>query len=176
MTRRILLIANPSAAAGRVAGRWEKLLADLEAQQVKVDYVLTDHPGHAIDLAREAARKYDVVAAGTVNEVASGILLAGPTNAMLGVVPAGTGNDVAHVIGVRTMDDATRALAEGTPQAMDVIEVDCDESGKRATRYALLYASVGFAGELFGQTPATFTVKPKALKVITGWGVPSRSA
>jgi diacylglycerol kinase family enzyme len=26
-------------------------------------------------------------------------------------------------------------------------------------------------GELFGQTPVMFTVKPKALRVITGWGL-----
>jgi YegS/Rv2252/BmrU family lipid kinase len=159
MTRRILLLANPSAAAGRAAGRWEKLLVDLEAQQVKVDYVLTDHPRHAVDLAKEAATKYDVIAAvggdGTVNEVANGILLAGQTNAMVGVVPVGTGNDVAHVLGIRGLQDATRALADGTPQSMDVIEIVWEESGKRVTRYALLYAAVGFAGELLKHTTST---------------------
>jgi YegS/Rv2252/BmrU family lipid kinase len=156
MTRRILLIANPSAAAGRATARWEKLLGDLEARKLKVDYALTDRPRHAVELARDAADKYDVIAAvggdGTVNEVASGLLLAGETNCLLGVVPVGTGNDAAKLVGISTVDDSVRALAEGTAQPMDVIEVVCEESGKRATRYALLYAAVGFAGELLKHT------------------------
>jgi YegS/Rv2252/BmrU family lipid kinase len=156
MTRRILLIANPSAAAGRAARRWEKLFADLDARQLKVNYVLTNRPRHAVDLARDAADKYDVVAAvggdGTVNEVASGMLLAGQTHSLFGIIPVGTGNDVAKLVGISTVDDAVRALAEGTPQSMDAIEVVCEESGRRATRYAVLYAAVGFPGELLKHT------------------------
>ena len=158
MTRRILLIANPSAAAGRAVARWEKLLGDLERCRLKVDYVLTERPRHAVDLAKEAAVKYDVVVAvggdGTVNEVASGLLLAGETGCLLGVIPVGTGNDVAQMAGVSTVDDAVRALAEGPLQSVDVIEVVCEESGRRATRFALLYAAVGFAGELLKHTTA----------------------
>ena len=154
MTRRILLIANPSAAAGRAASQWKELLGDLEQRRLEADYVLTDHPRHAVDLARDAAGKYDVIAAvggdGTVNEVASGMLLSGQGGSMLGVIPVGTGNDVAQLVGIRTVDDAVRALAEGTSQAMDVIEVVCEEPS--ATRYALLYAAVGFAGELLKHT------------------------
>lgn len=156
MSHRILLIANPGAAAGRAARRWEKLLEELEARRVKLDYVLTNRPRHAVDLAREAAGRYDVIAAaggdGTVNEVASGLLLAGRTGSRLGVIPLGTGNDIAHLIGIRTLPDAVCALAEPRPRSIDVIEVTCDESGRPSTRYALLYAAVGFAGELLRHT------------------------
>ncbi len=156
MARRILLIANPSAAAGRATTRWEKLLAGLEARKIKVEYSLTNRSRHAVDLAQEAAGKYDVIVAvggdGTVNEVASGMLLAGQIHSLLGVVPMGTGNDVAKLVGISTVDDSVRAIAEGAPQPMDAIEVVCDESGRPATRYALLYAGVGFAGELLKHT------------------------
>ena len=62
MNRRILLIANPAAAVGRVARRWQCLLDELDARAINADHVITDGPGHAITLAREASRNYDVIA------------------------------------------------------------------------------------------------------------------
>ena len=159
MNRRILLIANPAAAAGRASRLWNRLFVDLEARKLKADHVITDGPGHAISLAREAAQSYDVIAAvggdGTVNEVASGILLAGKTKTALAIIPFGTGNDAAHLLGIRSTEDAANALVAGTTRAMDAIEVRCHDAGKEVTRYALLYAAVGFAGALLKRTTPT---------------------
>ena len=159
MNRRILLIANPAAAVGSLARRWESLLVDLDARKLKADHVLTDGPRHAISMAREASRSYDVVAAvggdGTVNEVASGILLAGETKTALALIPFGTGNDAAQLLGIRSLEAAVNALASGTTRTVDAIEVRCHDAGKQVTRFALLYAAVGFAGELLKcTTPA----------------------
>src|SRR2546426_1889626 len=152
MNRRILLIANPAAAVGSLARRWERRLVELEARKLKADHVITDYPGHAISLAREASRSYDVIAAvggdGSVYEVASGILLAGEAKTALAVIPFGTGNDAAQLLGIRSLEDAVNALASGTTRTIDAIEVRCHDAGKEVTRYALLYAAVGFAGEL----------------------------
>jgi diacylglycerol kinase family enzyme len=63
MNRPILLIANPAAAVGRAARGWERLLVHLETRRLQVDSVMTDGPGHAISLAREANGRYDVIAA-----------------------------------------------------------------------------------------------------------------
>jgi len=159
MTRRILLIANPSAAAGRASGRWENLLGSLKKRQLKVDYALSNHPRHAVDLARDAAGKYDVIAAvggdGTMNEVANGILFSNRNDTALAVVPLGTGNDLARLIGIRTVEDSLDALAQGATQVIDAIEVSCCEQGKTAKHYALLYAAVGFAGEVGKHTTPT---------------------
>ena len=38
-------------------------MVDLTSHGVQADHVITDRPGHAISLAREAARSYDVIAA-----------------------------------------------------------------------------------------------------------------
>ncbi len=156
MKGRILLIANLSAAAGCATRRWDKLLVELRSHGVESDHVITEGPGHAISLAREASRSYDVIAAvggdGTVNEVASGILLAGETKTALAVIPLGTGNDAAQLLGIRSLEDAVNALASGTTRTMDAIEVRCLDAGKEHTRYALLYAAVGFAGELLKRT------------------------
>src|SRR5206468_3805838 len=159
MKRRILLIANLSAAAGGATRRWDKLLLCLTSHGVQVEHVITERSGHAISLAREASRSYDVIAAvggdGTVNEVASGILLAGETKTDLAVIPLGTGNDAAQLLGIRSLEDAVNALASGTTRTMDAIEVRCLDAGKEHTRYALLYAAVGFAGALLKRTTPT---------------------
>jgi diacylglycerol kinase family enzyme len=83
-----------------------------------------------------------------VNEVASGILLAGEAKAALAVVPFGTGNDFAQLLGVCSDVDAVNALAFVKTRTIDAIEIRCRGAGEELTRYALLYAAVGFAGEL----------------------------
>ncbi|MHB9024164.1 MAG: diacylglycerol/lipid kinase family protein [Armatimonadota bacterium] len=156
MSNRILLIANPKAAAGRAHRRWEALLGGLRARGLEIDCAFTEHPGHAVTLAREACGRYSTLVAaggdGTVNEVASGILLAGVPEVTMGIIPLGTGNDVAMLQGITSLESAVQALAEGELQRIDAIEVRCRDGHAPATRYALLYASVGFAGELLKYT------------------------
>src|SRR5262245_30781199 len=156
MKSRILLIANLSAAAGGARQRWDQLRVALTARGIQADQVITDGPRHAMALAREASKSYEVIAAvggdGTMNEVASGILLSGKTKAALAIIPLGTGNDAAHLLGIRSIEDAVHALASGTTRTLDAIEVRCCDAGKELTRYALLYAAVGFAGALLKRT------------------------
>ena len=120
------------------------------------EHTLTTHPGHAITLAEQAARKFDVVVAvggdGTVLEVATGLLLAVATETALGIVPFGTGNDVARMVGVNNVQAALETLRHGQPRAIDVIEVRCHDGTKPIIRYALLFAAVGFASELIKHT------------------------
>ena len=68
-----------------------------------VELARTDRPGHAVDLAGRAARDgFNRVVAvggdGTVHEVANG-LIAARSDAALGVVPVGSGNDFAKLAG-----------------------------------------------------------------------------
>jgi YegS/Rv2252/BmrU family lipid kinase len=79
-----------------------------------VDVVRTEGPGHGQELASQAARQgaKHVVAVGgdgTVHEVANGLLRC-DSDAALGVVPVGSGNDFAKLIGVHGHDPA-RAVA-----------------------------------------------------------------
>ncbi|MHB9134164.1 MAG: diacylglycerol/lipid kinase family protein [Armatimonadota bacterium] len=155
MARRILLITNPSAASGRATQRWDALLAGLRERGLTVEQAVTVHHGHGIEIAQQAAGQYDTIVAvggdGTVHEVASGILLSGRDVAM-GIIPFGTGNDVASLLGIGSIEDGIAVLAEGEAHPLDAIQVRCRHHGETITRYALLYASVGFTGEVLKYT------------------------
>jgi len=98
------VILHPAAGRG-AARRVESIVARaFRAQGWAVDVVRTEGPGHAQVLAAQAVRQgaKHVVAVGgdgTVHEVANG-LLGGNTDAALGVVPIGSGNDFAKLLGL----------------------------------------------------------------------------
>jgi diacylglycerol kinase (ATP) len=156
MPHRVLLIVNPAAAAGRAGRQTASLLACLSQRALVADHVFTERPRHAVELARQAADRYDVIAAvggdGTANEVATGILLAAEPRPALGVVPVGTGNDFAHQVGIRSVEDAIRALVGGKGRALDVIEVSCREGDRPLRHFAVDHVAVGFASALVRYT------------------------
>jgi YegS/Rv2252/BmrU family lipid kinase len=120
---RMLLIVNPVARHGETESLVpviEKLLASIAH-----DTVLTQHPGHAAELAA-AATGYDVVVAvggdGTVHEVLNG-LMAHPSGSRptMGLLPTGSGNDTRRTLGVSTsLTQAALELTTGRRRAFDV--------------------------------------------------------
>ena len=101
---RAILLVNPQATSTTAGGR--DVLAHALASQVKLEVVETDYRGHALAVARGAAREgIDLVVAhggdGTVNEVVNGLLADGPgTSPALGVVPGGSANVFARALGI----------------------------------------------------------------------------
>lgn len=104
------VILNPAAGRG-AARRVESAVARaFRSQGWAVDVVRTERPGHAGELAAQAAQggaKHIVAVGGdgTVHEVANG-LLRSASDAALGVIPVGSGNDFAKLIGVYGHDPA----------------------------------------------------------------------
>ena len=104
---RAVLIVNPNATSTTPAGR--DLLAHALESRVKLTVEHTDHRGHAIEIARDAARDgVDVLIVhggdGTVNEVVNGMLgearrPAAPAPAVA-VVPGGSANVFARALGI----------------------------------------------------------------------------
>ncbi len=96
-------ILNPTAGGGRARKRQAALVRALDREGVDYRLEVTQRPGHATSLAREAAVGSGVVVAvggdGTIHEVAAGLLEAG-TGAALGIIPMGSGNDLIKNIGV----------------------------------------------------------------------------
>ncbi len=137
------VIFNPAAGRGRAA-RWQDQLrlrvpADTE-------FLPTTHIGHAEDLAREAAPRYDrIIAAGgdgTVHEVANGVLKANGASPMFSVVPIGSANDYAHSLGILNWWNTGRNWDELRTQAVDVGEIR--QAGRK--RFFLNGCGIGFNG------------------------------
>ncbi len=103
---RAVLIVNPNATSTTPAGR--DLLAHALESRVKLTVAHTDHRGHAIEIARDAAIDgVDVLIVhggdGTVNEVVNGILgQVGATESApaVGMVPGGSANVFARALGI----------------------------------------------------------------------------
>jgi YegS/Rv2252/BmrU family lipid kinase len=95
---------------------------------------ITEAPGHAAELAREAAeRRSERVLAvggdGTANEVLNGLMEAGsgPDGPALGILPIGTGNDFAFGAGLPlNWRKACQVVAQGQSRLLDVGRVQAD--------------------------------------------------
>ncbi|MDT7922923.1 MAG: diacylglycerol kinase family lipid kinase [Thermus sp.] len=93
------VIVNPAAGRGRVGRLSGAILKAARERGARA--FLTEGPGHATEIAREAPEGARVVAVGgdgTVHEVLKGLAGAGK---VLGVVPIGSGNDFARMLGLR---------------------------------------------------------------------------
>jgi diacylglycerol kinase (ATP) len=133
------IILNP--AAGRGCGA--KMRAPIAAALPHAELLETNHAGHATELASQAvARGADLVIAaggdGTLGEVLNGII---STQARLGILPVGTGNDFARTLGIGAdFNLALKTLKNGAPKAVDVGHVTIGDQ----TRYFLNVAGAGF--------------------------------
>ena len=131
---RTKLIVNATAGRGRAGELLPQVQACLAGFDLDYDLVYTQRPGHGIDLARQAAAAgYERVIAmggdGTTNEVVNGLVLAADDGypAMLGVLPAGSGNDFAYAVGIPgDLKGACQRLAKGGVCTVDVGRVTVD--------------------------------------------------
>jgi diacylglycerol kinase (ATP) len=149
-----LLIANPR--AGRDRGRvLEAVSSALQARGVAHDVAETTRRGDASRLAREAVaagRRYLVAVGGdgTVHEIVNGMVDADTGEAyaedlVLGIVPGGTGGDLARTFGFdRRPEVVVRHLVGDTVSPFDLGRVRCNaRSGRRRTA---VFANIGEAG------------------------------
>jgi YegS/Rv2252/BmrU family lipid kinase len=114
-----VVIFNPTAGRGTA----EKAVAEAkERLGPAFDFRPTQRPGHAIEMAREAARTHQVVVAmggdGTAGDVARGLY---GTDASLGILPLGTGNDLARNLGLKLeLHEACATILGGVVRRIDV--------------------------------------------------------
>jgi diacylglycerol kinase (ATP) len=154
---RPVCIVNPSSAGGRTGARWARLRYELERRVGPADCLVTGRRGEAAELAREAASKgatlvIAVGGDGTISEVVNGLMLASGRDAdlALGIVPAGTGGDLARSLGLPSDPVAAlRLLAEGRPRPLDVGRIEMPgPGGTSSRRYFVNIASAGIEGDV----------------------------
>ena len=112
--RQLTLVINPTSGTLSKRGLDTWLPRHLCRMGYDVDVRFTDGPGHATQIAAEAAARgdYGVLACGgdgTVNEVAAGLV---GSQTALGILPAGSGNGLARHIGIPVdVELSTRVIA-----------------------------------------------------------------
>jgi diacylglycerol kinase (ATP) len=135
----VKFLINPIARAQGGQRLWNTLqeacvrLGYVEGKDYSLEWTRS---GHAVEQACRAAAEWDRVIAvggdGTVRAVAEGLFKAG-TGAVLGVIPQGTGNDFARVIGVYQLwtrrrilgvPEIVKRLATGPTMGVDVLSLN----------------------------------------------------
>jgi diacylglycerol kinase (ATP) len=133
------IVYNPAARNAPPRQRLQDAAGCLKQNDWDVELRVSEAPGHARELAREAAAGgasvvFSCGGDGTLNEVVNGI--AG-SEATLGVLRGGMGNVFAKEIGVpRAPAKALQALVDGETRRFDL--------GKAGERYFLLMCGIGF--------------------------------
>jgi diacylglycerol kinase (ATP) len=137
---KLTVIANPKAGRGRVGQFLGQFVSRTEALGREIDLLVSERPGHAVELARSAADGADVLCAvggdGTVHEVANGLLAAANPPPLV-VIPRGSGDDFAKLVGCpRDADELFSVVDDGVGVDLDV--VDCGD------RYCVNSCGLGF--------------------------------
>src|ERR1019366_8266958 len=118
---RHVLVFNPAAGKGRTLRDRDRIRAALDASGLTGDFLDTERPGHAGDLAEDAGKSgADTVVAiggdGTVNEAVNGLMR----------LPWAKRPSFGFLLGLRPGDlaGAARVLQAGTARVLDVGEMN----------------------------------------------------
>jgi len=117
-------IFNPCSGRRRNARLLPAVRALIAGRPLNADLMITDGPGHATELARQAvargcARVVAVGGDGTMNEVAQALI---NTNTSLAMVPCGSGNGLARHLGLPGTSDEAMALAANLGASIATID------------------------------------------------------
>lgn len=119
---RTAIVLNPTSGRGR--GSTARLKIEDFARARSLDWTIFETParGAATQIAKECATEFGLIAAaggdGTVSEVMRGVL---GSDAIMGVLPCGTGNDFARHIGLgASLDRSLDCLLDGMESVIDV--------------------------------------------------------
>lgn len=119
------LVLNPAAGRGGAEARRAHIARFFEERGVEPIWHMTEGPGHAGRVVRglpDGSLAVAVGGDGTVHEVASACV---GRDRVLGVLPAGSGNDYVKALGVGTdLDRALELLVAGGVRAVDAGEVN----------------------------------------------------
>lgn len=157
-----VLIVNPAAGAGGCGKGWPRLAERLAARGITYAARLTEAPGHATYLTREALRAgaTTIVAVGgdgTINEVANGFFPDVSADAerinphaRLGLIPMGTGSSLARALGLlRPSIDILSAFGPNAQEGrVDAARISFPRpDGTRQERYFTTHMDIGIGSE-----------------------------
>ena len=140
-----VVIVNPTAGRGRAGKEVPEIRRLLGPKAADWPWLYTKKRGDGETLAREAAEAgtpliVSVGGDGTLHEVVNGVL---GTDATVGLIPFGTGNDLARALGLfGNLETACRAVTEGVTERIDVGVID--GQGTDGPRHFLVLTGTGY--------------------------------
>lgn len=117
-------IVNPTAGGGQALSKFSAARRYLESRGVEYGYVLTERADQSAELAEKAYADGErlIVAVGgdgTVSEVASALY--DKRDAVMGIFPFGTGNDLSRALKLPVgPEEAAELILDGKPSPMDM--------------------------------------------------------
>ena len=160
---RMRIIVNPAAGAGKTAKKWPQIMTLLKSLGLDFEHDVTEAPGHAIELAKSAAKKgYEIVVSvggdGTLHEIVNGLHEAGATtDVAVGIVNTGTGADYIRTLGLpRRYKEACKCLLSPSRRTVDLGVVEYTKDGQRKKRLFVNFAGIGFDAEVVKATTEKF--------------------
>ena len=157
------LIVNPAAGAGKTARNWPQIRALLKQIGMKFEHDITEAPGHAIELVKNAVGKgYKLIISvggdGTINEVVNGLYITGSLNDVaMGIIGTGTGDDYIRTIGVpRDYVQACERLMHPTQLIVDLGMVEHNINGQINKRLFVNFGGLGFDAEIVKATTTKY--------------------
>ena len=137
-----IIIANKKARWGLNRSRVRRAEDFLDKNKFTFSSFTTDYPGHAREIAAEAAiQKVDTIVVlggdGTLNEVINGVLSAGCQQIpRIGIIPSGSSNDFSKSLGLpQQLHKACRTIISGKTKYVDI--------GQAGGYYFCMASSVG---------------------------------
>ncbi len=162
---RVKLIANPGAGkAGEAAKNLKLVLVCLEKLGIKADVALAKPKEKATPIARQAVKDgYKTVIAmggdGTLEAVMRGMV---GSKVHLGIIPAGTENNIAKSLGIpENLEEACALITADNTRKLDVGQVKT-RNGKKFTFFEM--ASVGLSAAMYPSSSKAATGKLSAIK------------
>ncbi len=141
---RALIIVNPASGRGNSDRTLRSLGAAFAARRASFDLVETAGAGDAELAARQGAQRgyRSVVAVGGDGTIAEAITGLAGSDVPLGIIPAGTANQLASNLGIpRDIEGAVEVALHGTPMPMDIGQLGDG-------RYFALMAGAGWDAEV----------------------------
>ncbi|NBE95465.1 YegS/Rv2252/BmrU family lipid kinase [Nonomuraea sp. KC401] len=127
MSPQLALLVNPAARGGRTLRLLEPVARRLRAGGAELSVIVGDDAGDALDRACTAVaeRPDALVAFGGDGLVHLAVQAVAGTDVPLGIIPAGTGNDIAAALGVPCGDPiaAARTVLRMRPRSVDAARV-----------------------------------------------------
>jgi diacylglycerol kinase (ATP) len=150
----VVFVVNPASGNGAAGKTWAQTRELVAGHGLDGDALVTEGPGHAVELARRAAENGAglVVAVGgdgTINEIVNGLVTAARPGVELAVLPCGTGDDFARTFGIPSdVEKALAVAASGRARPVDVGHAKYAVGEGTAERYFANFAGAGISGAI----------------------------